>query len=121
MAKVFLDANVFIDLVESRDTSFAKILEGNDLFVSPLSLEIWMYIYKRSIPYNKSEELFNTYNFIDYTLGIAQKSFTGPTPDFEDNVQLHSASDAECSVFLTKDTELLKLGYFGKVRISDNL
>lgn len=121
MAKIFLDANIFIDIVEGRDLSLVETLEGDDLFVSSLSLEIWVYVYKRNIPLDKSQEIFDAFNFVDYTEAVARKAFVGPTCDFEDNIQLHSASDAGCHVFLTKDAGLLKLGYFGKSRIIDSL
>lgn len=121
MAKVFLDANTYIDFMESRDLLLAKELDGADLLVSTLSIGIWMYIYKRFVPNSGLLEMFNTFNFVDYTSSIARKSVLGPTSDFEDNVQLHSASEANCDTFITKDLKLLKLGYFGKVHISGSL
>ncbi len=121
MAKVFLDANIFIDLMEDRDPSLANRLDGSELLVSVLSIEIWAYIYKVPMPNSNLTDLSDTFNFIDYLSSTAKKSFLGPTSDFEDNVQLHSASDSGCTVFLTKDSKLLKLGYFGKVRICDTL
>jgi len=42
---------------------------------------------------------------------------TGPTDDFEDNVQLHSAVMGDCDYFLTMDKKLIKMKYFGKMRI----
>ena len=61
MAKLFLDTNVFIDLLEGR---------------SNINVD-----------------------------------------DFEDNVQLHCAAQANCDFFLTRDEKMLKLGFFGKVRL----
>ena len=121
MAKVFLDANIFIDITEGRDKALAKVLEGNEVCVSTLSIGIWTYVYKRNVPDDKFAELFDTYNFVDCTVAIAKGSSFGPTEDFEDNVQLNSALDAGCGVFITKDKSLLKLGYFGKVRICESL
>jgi predicted nucleic acid-binding protein len=121
MAKVFLDTNTFIDFIESRDKLLGKALDGSDLSVSTLSIGIWTYVYKRLVPDKGLLEMFNTFNFVDYTASIAKKSVVGPTTDFEDNVQLHSAVEANCTYFITKDLKLLKLGYFGKVHISDSL
>lgn len=121
MAKVFLDANIYIDFMENRDRLLVKELDGTDLFVSTLSIEIWMYVFKRIVPNSSLLEIFNIFNFVDYSSSIARKSVLGPTPDFEDNVQLHSASEANCDTFITKDLKLLKLGYFGKVHISNSL
>ncbi len=115
---MFLDTNAFIDLSEDRDASIVEAVAGHVLYVSVASLGTWVYVYKHTVPDSKFETLFNTFNFIDTTAAIAQKSFLGPTDDYEDNIQLHSASDASCDVFITKDNGLLKLGYFGKVRIA---
>ena len=121
MAKVFLDTNIFIDIVEERDSNVRDSLVNHVLCVSVASLNVWLYIYKHKMPSTKYSKLFDTLTFVDSTLAIAKKSFLGPTSDFEDNIQLHSASDAGCDVFVTKDKGLLKLGYFGKVRITDSI
>jgi len=52
---------------------------------------------------------------------IISKSATGPMKDLEDNIQLHSAATYDCDIFLTSDRELLKLAYFGKMKIVDKL
>ena len=101
-----------------------KLIESlisHKLYISVITLGTWAYVYKHSIPLSKPEQLINTFNFVDATSDIAKKSLFGPTNDFEDNVQLHSASDSNCNTFVTKDAKLLKLGYFGKVRICDSL
>lgn len=123
MEKIFLDANIFIDIMEKRDNSLAAALAVAEAktSVSVLSIEVWAYIYKRVVPDKNYMDLFDTYNFVDYTVDIAKRSSLGPTSDFEDNVQLHSALDSGCSVFITKDKKLLKLGYFGNVRICERL
>ena len=48
---------------------------------------------------------------------ILDLALEGPVDDLEDNIQLHSASEAECDVFLTNDKKLLKMKFFGKMRI----
>ena len=121
MASLFLDTNIFIDIGESRESELHSRLDGNELFVSVLSIANWIYIYKHTVPSSKYSQLFEKFNLIDMTEDLVSKSLIGPTADFEDNVQLHSASEAECILFLTKDEELLKLGYFGNVRILDSL
>lgn len=47
------------------------------------------------------------------------KALEGPTVDFEDNTQLHSAAEAECDYFLTNDEKLLKMKFFGKTRLTN--
>ena len=44
-------------------------------------------------------------------------SLDGPTKDLEDNIQLHSAAKTEADFFLTNDKKLLKMKFFGKMRI----
>lgn len=61
--------------------------------------------------------ILDEYNLVSFDPDIVEKSIYGPTDDFEDNVQLHSAVNAECQYFCTSDKKLLKLGYFGKVKI----
>ena len=120
MAKIFLDTNIFIDVMEARDSSLVGRFEGTELFVSTVSIGIWTYVYKLSIPDAALQEIFTVFNFVGCSSEIAQKSVMGPTPDYEDNVQLHSAVESECELFITKDEKLIKMGYFGKVRISDS-
>jgi predicted nucleic acid-binding protein len=121
MAKIFLDTNTFIDIVEKRDAKLLSQISSNPLFLSAYSIPVWFYVYKHSVPNPKFEELFNAFNIVDTTRDIISRSLIGPTEDLEDNIQLHSASDLGCDFFLTKDKVLLKLGYFGKVRICDSL
>lgn len=121
MAKVFLDTNAFIDVIEDRDGRLIGALAGHEFYVSVLSISTWAYIYKHGVPNAKFEHLFDTFSFADATCEIVKKSFLGPTNDFEDNIQLHSAAESNCTIFVTKDKMLLKLGYFGKVRICSAL
>ncbi len=61
---------------------------------------------------------FNVVELGQETLDIAMG---GPTTDLEDNIQLHSAAEAECDYFLTNDKQILNLKFFGKTRILYNL
>lgn len=121
MEKIFLDTNTFIDLVESRDLNLRKVLSSNEIYASVASIGIWTYVYKKNVPNKKLLDLFDTFNFVENTNEIAKKAMLGPTKDYEDNVQLHSSVESLCEIFLTKDKDLLKLGYFGKVAIKDSL
>lgn len=117
MAKVFLDTNIFIDLVEKRRQITLENFSGNHLFISPLSVHILMYIAKHEIPYNQLTDIIGSFLLVIFDETITNQSIAGPTKDFEDNVQLHSAASAECDIFLTSDEKLLELAYFGKVAI----
>lgn len=121
MAKVFFDANAFIDFVEKR-ASFDEIdLAGHSLFISPLSIHIISYLYEYFMPEKKLESVHKTFTIMPLTQRIAINALNGPTPDFEDNVQLHSSSEGNCDFFLTNDKKLLKLKFFGKTEIASTL
>jgi len=117
MAKVFLDTNYFIDFAERRKDSNLTQLEDHPLFISPLSIHVLAYIYKYKLPNKKLEGFIAHFTQIPLDRNIVDKAVSGPTIDFEDNVQLHSATEGECDFFLTQDQDLLKLRYFGKTEI----
>ena len=50
MAKIFLDTNIYIDVIKKRTDRDLESLQGNELFVSPLSIHILAYIFKYKIP-----------------------------------------------------------------------
>lgn len=119
MARVFLDANSLIDVVQKRgDPVRAKSLEPHETYISPLSVHVLCYIEKIRLPSSELTDALSHFEIVDFSQEIFEKSLSGPTPDFEDNVQLHSASQVDCDVFLTSDRKLLSLGYFGKTKIT---
>lgn len=117
MAKIFLDTNFFIDLVEMRKEIDPEVFKDHHLFISVLSVHILCYIFKKNIPAKKLGALLEYFNMIASDASLVQKSLIGPTKDFEDNLQLHSAAKEDCEFFLTNDKQILKLEFFGKVRI----
>lgn len=120
MAKVFLDTNYFIDIIE-RDKSKRLLLANHEVLVSPLSYHIYSYIAKKKIPNQLLINSLRDLKFVDLSVEILTKGLRSPTPDLEDNIQLHSASTTDCDYFLTSDKALLKMKYFGKVEIVDSL
>lgn len=120
MAKVFLDTNYFIDIIE-RDKTKRSLLEKNEVCVSPLSYHIYSYVAKKKIPDQLLINSLKDLVFIDLSIEILSRSLSSPTSDLEDNIQLHSASTAECDYFLTSDKKLLKMKYFGQVEIVNSL
>lgn len=121
MAKVFLDTNVFIDLIEKRGQVNIDDLNNHDLYISTLSIHILMYTTKKKIPYPFLSEIIKRFLVIDFDSNITSKALQNPTSDFEDNVQLNSAAEGECDIFLTGDAKLLKMKFFGKTEIRSNL
>lgn len=122
MAKIFLDTNTFIDSIHRKpEFMILDSLENHIVYISPLSLHIYCYIFKLKIPDNRVIAQRNKFQIIEFSEDILDKSLVGPTHDFEDNMQLHSAASAECDYFLTQDNKLLKLKFFGKVILGNRI
>lgn len=120
MARVFLDTNLYIDITK-RAKEKIKPLDGNLLFISPLSTHILFYSQKLKTPDEEVNKMQEQFGIVPLTKRILGKALEGPTKDLEDNIQLHSAAEAECDIFLTEDEKLLNLKFFGKTRIKDSL
>ncbi len=107
MAKLFLDANCLIDLIENRDETLAQQLTGHQLVISALSIHILCYVGKHTMPSNLLDQALSYFTTVSMNQEIATKSLQGPTPDFEDNVQLHSALFSQCEYFVSRDEKLI--------------
>lgn len=121
MAKVFLDTNAFIDLLISRNNRNIEEVDEHDVYISPLSIHITFYTYKRLVPLVKLSKFVKQLIIIDFDKKIASKSLEGPSQDFEDNVQLHSATQAKADYLLTSDRKLLNLKFFGEMQIANKI
>lgn len=121
MAKIFLDANYFIDLVERKKETIFEKLVGHKLCISPLSVHILVYVYKYKIPNDKLKLIIGKFLLTPLNKNILDLALEGPTIDLEDNVQLLSAAKNDCDTFLTNDKNILKMKFFGKVGIASNL
>ena len=118
MAKVFLDTNIFIDAIHrAPEKQILEQLVGNIIYVSILSFHIYCYSFKIKIPNEKVVLQTEKFQIVDFSGDILDKALMGPTADLEDNIQLHSAAQADCDIFLTFDEKLLKLKFFGKMEI----
>lgn len=121
MAKVFLDTNAFIDLSWLRNNRDLVDLDGHDVFVSPLSVHILFYSYKQTVPQGKISQLVREVTVVDCNEKIVSKALLGPTRDFEDNIQLHSAAQTKADYFLTSDKKLLRLKFFGETEVVSSI
>lgn len=121
MEKIFLDANILIDLVEKRKDLQPEDFASYDVFITPLSAHILMYITRKKVPYLTFSEIIKSFSVVMFDEIILKQSLAGPTDDFEDNVQLLSAAEAECDLFLTEDKKLLNLKFFGKMQVVSNI
>lgn len=118
MARVFLDANILIDIVEKRKDLSISDFKGHEVYISPLSIHISFYVKKKKIPFPRLIYILSDINIVPLSVKITENALLGPTTDFEDNVQLHSGTEAECELFLTNDKKLLDMKFFGKTQIS---
>ena len=117
MARVFLDTNLYIDVIKRAKEKWEH-LRASLLFISPLSTHILFYTTKLKVPYNEVAKLQDQFGIIPLTKSVLDKALAGPTSDLEDNIQLHSAAEAECDWLLTNDAKLLNLKFFGKTKIA---
>lgn len=116
MARIFIDTNIYIDITKRAKEKW-KSLEGNLLFISPLSTHILFYARKLKVPDQEVNQLQEQFGIVPLTKNILDKALESLTVDLEDNIQLHSATEAQCDIFLTNDRKLLNLKYFGKMKI----
>ncbi len=117
MAKLFLDANCFIDLIEDRNSELIVFLEKHELAISVLSLHILIYVYKYKIPNKKLQLIPQRFEILPITKSISLDSLQEPTNDYEDNIQLQTAVKHGFDIFLTNDKAPLKLSEFRKIKI----
>jgi predicted nucleic acid-binding protein len=118
MANIFLDVNRLIGLIKGEEIDN---LSGHNLMISVLSWHITCYLMKWKMPHEKLKRMSEVLAAVELTNEIVKKSIMGPTDDFEDNVQLNSAAEGDCDYFLTMDKKLLKMKFFGKMKISDKI
>ncbi|OGM27983.1 hypothetical protein A3D00_04545 [Candidatus Woesebacteria bacterium RIFCSPHIGHO2_02_FULL_38_9] len=121
MAKVFFDTNYLIHFKEISSLSIVDNFDKHNLCASTLSCHIYCYVNKIKVPDNVTSEIFKLFSLVNFTREILYKALIGPTEDLEDNIQLHSAAEADCEYFLTSDEKLLNMKFFGKTRISKDL
>ncbi len=121
MANVFLDTNTFIDIVSKRRLVSLEDFQGHQLCISALSVHILLYVLKVRVPAQKIKDILTFFTIIPINQSIIFASIAGPTHDFEDNVQLHSAVEGECTFMVTQDKQLLNMIYFGKLQIVERI
>lgn len=120
MVRVFLDTNLYIDVIK-RSKEKWEHLRANLLFISPLSTHILFYTSKLKVPDLEVDKLQEQFGIVPLSKDILDKALQGPTNDLEDNIQLHSAAEAEADLFLTEDRKLLDMKFFGKTKVADAL
>lgn len=112
MKKIYLDTNIFIDILLDRDMeniSIEKItpyLESSKVYMSVLSVHITYYILKiknNTSIHTRALDFINTINLIPLSNIIVGISLNTFSKDFEDTLQYFSALDQNCDYILTRD------------------
>lgn len=118
MAKIFLDTNYFIDAIHRKpEEDILDRLENHIVYFSTLSAHIYHYAFKIKVPSTWAMVQIEKLQAVDFSLDIMDRAMEGPSFDFEDNVQLHSAAEAECDFFITNDKKLVDMKFFGRTQI----
>ena len=133
MSKIFLDANVFIDLLTLRNpqgVKYHKALKSinyENLYISVLSIHIAYYVLKIKPKSKLSENVKNfckVVNLIPLSGNTVSQAIALGYKDFEDTLQYISAIDSGCNLLLTrdkKDFNNLKRVFPNKVNIVSSL
>lgn len=136
MIKIFLDANICLDLLDTtRPTSkksvdwYLKYKDNNDyeFYFSSDFITTFYYILTQKRKHNPkntlkaidalTEEIFPHYMKHNDFLEAKNQFFDGVFGDFEDLIILNSASRLNCTKFITNDKELLKLKKYLNIEI----
>ena len=121
MVNIFLDVNVLVNYIRGNSPDLLREISKNKLVVSSLTWHILYYLLRSKVPNINLNSIYDVVNSVELSNKIVEMAMAGPTNDFEDNVQLYSAIEEDCDYFLTLDTKLLKMKYFGKVKICDKI
>ena len=112
MKKIFLDTNIFIDLLTDREIKKIDIekleqyLHKSLVYISVLSVHIAYYVLKikpNSTTHEKVQKLISLMNLVslsEITTVLTLKTFN---KDFEDTLQYYSAIESGCEKILTRD------------------
>lgn len=133
MKKIYLDTNIFIDILADRDLKTVSLdelkplLEKSLVYMSTLSVHITYYILKikAGSPSDKrTKNLINIINLTPLDIPIVENSLNSYKTDFEDTLQYYSALSEGCNHILTrniKDFENIKKAIPANIEIIDTL
>lgn len=133
MNKIFLDANILIDILKLRNKEgieykeAIKLLNSSNIYMSVLSIHIAYYVLKikpKSKLSNGINDFCNAINTLPLSEDITSQAMVIGYKDFEDTLQYITAIDSGCDFFLTRDmkdfTELKKI-LSNKIKIISSL
>ena len=115
MNRVFLDTNVLIDVLLHREpflNDSAQVLNMGfkgkvELYATPLSFATCVFVTRKSLGYSNSIEalkIFEQHIHITPMDAVQlHKALYAVAPDFEDMLQYHAATAAECNYIVTRN------------------
>lgn len=112
MKKIFLDTNIFIDILSKRNTGIltkdelSHLIDNYKIYISALTVHITYYVGKIKPEAGKHEsmkKLLKLINIIPLSEDIISLSINNFHADFEDTLQYYSALDNNCNYILTRD------------------
>lgn len=128
MRKIFLDANILIDLISGRrkvegieDTDFKQ------LYTSTLSVHILFYVHMikyNSVEERRTKEVLKHIVLTPLTDTIVRRAYKSKYSDYENTLQYLMALHANCDYILTrdrKDYENVKKIIPSKIKIVTNI
>ena len=128
MRKIFLDANILIDLISGRrkvegieDTDFKQ------LYTSTLSVHILFYVNRikyNSVEERRTKEVLKHIVLTPLTDTIVRRAYKSKYSDYENTLQYLMALHANCDYILTrdrKDFENVKKIIPSKIKIVTNI
>ncbi|HQA99073.1 MAG TPA: PIN domain-containing protein [Candidatus Dojkabacteria bacterium] len=133
MKRIFLDANIIIDLIEGRqleDSGANKLKEkfpNAEIYISSLSVHIVFHILRikaKSKTHKKVLEFFDFVDILSLTSQTILHASKTRYSDFEDTLQYLMALNADCNYILTrdkKDFEKIKKVIPSKIKIVTNI
>lgn len=114
--KVFVDTNVFLDILFKREDFYAdalkvwKILDFSEYFQGYISSSILTdiyYIAQKQLGNNKVKEfllnMLDVFELLNISSAIARNAILSDFKDFEDAVQNFCAEKAGCKILITRN------------------
>ena len=112
MKKIYIDTNIFFDIVIDRDLENISIkklkqyLKASTVYMSALSIHIIYYALKikpKTQAHERIKELIKIINIVPLSSSITTQAISNFSVDFEDTLQYYSALESNCDCILTRD------------------
>jgi len=116
MMRVFLDSNVFLDMIVLRDNRIdnenaaiilkISTLEEFDFYISPITVSTSFYLSRKdSKAFEKIENKLKYLHVLPMDERDVYFAMNSNMPDKEDAMQISCAERGECEIILTRDSK----------------